>query len=69
MKRTHYCGDLSLANDGEIVSICGWIQRRRDHGGLISLISETVPVLSRSFLTLLFPGNISPWRKKRVPNM
>ncbi|MEE0777281.1 MAG: aspartate--tRNA ligase, partial [Bacillota bacterium] len=35
MKRTHYCGELSLKNDGEVVSICGWIQRRRDHGGLI----------------------------------
>ena len=35
MKRTHYCTDLSLKNLNEKVCVCGWVQRRRDHGGLI----------------------------------
>lgn len=35
MKRTHYCGAFRKENDGETVSVCGWIQRRRDHGGVI----------------------------------
>ena len=34
-RRTHYCGTLSRANDGERVTVCGWIQRQRDLGGLI----------------------------------
>jgi aspartyl-tRNA synthetase len=35
MMRTHYCGqiDESLL-DGE-VRLCGWVHRRRDHGGVI----------------------------------
>ena len=33
--RTHYCGQLSAALDGQIVTLCGWAQRRRDHGGVI----------------------------------
>nr|WP_320116843.1 aspartate--tRNA ligase [uncultured Desulfuromonas sp.] len=34
-KRTHYCGDISSADIGNEVCLMGWVQRRRDHGGLI----------------------------------
>ncbi len=33
--RTHYCGELSAALVGSVVSLCGWAHRRRDHGGVI----------------------------------
>ncbi len=34
-KRTHYCGDVALADDGKEVILMGWTHRRRDHGGVI----------------------------------
>lgn len=34
-KRTNYCGELRLADAGKTVSVCGWVQRQRDLGGLI----------------------------------
>jgi aspartyl-tRNA synthetase len=35
--RTQYCGQLSSQNIGETVTLCGWIDRRRDLGGVIFL--------------------------------
>ena len=34
-KRSHYCGDLRITDAGKTVSVCGWVQRQRDLGGLI----------------------------------
>lgn len=33
--RSHYCGDVEQSLIGETVSVCGWVHRRRDHGGVI----------------------------------
>lgn len=33
--RTEYCGQLNLSHVGQDVTLCGWVQRRRDLGGLI----------------------------------
>ena len=33
--RTGYCGELNISNVGEIISVAGWVHRRRDHGGVI----------------------------------
>jgi aspartyl-tRNA synthetase len=35
LKRTHTCGELTLAEEGKQVVLMGWAMRRRDHGGLI----------------------------------
>ncbi len=35
LKRTDYCGDLRPSDMGREVVLMGWVQRRRDHGGLI----------------------------------
>ncbi|MCK5894783.1 MAG: aspartate--tRNA ligase [Endozoicomonadaceae bacterium] len=35
--RSHYCGDLNASHEGQEVTLCGWVHRRRDHGGVIFL--------------------------------
>ena len=35
MKRDHHCGGLRKENVDQEVVLCGWVSRRRDHGGLI----------------------------------
>ena len=33
--RSHNCGELSLKNNGNAVHLSGWINKKRDHGGLL----------------------------------
>jgi aspartyl-tRNA synthetase len=33
--RTHYCGQVTAEHIDQTVTVCGWVHRRRDHGGVI----------------------------------
>ena len=35
LMRTHYCGQIDLACLDQEVTLCGWVHRRRDHGGIL----------------------------------
>jgi aspartyl-tRNA synthetase len=40
--KSHYCGEITSSNLKEEVMICGWVHRRRDHGGVIFLDSRDI---------------------------
>jgi len=61
-KRTHNCADLTLANDNENICLMGWVQFRRDHGGLIF-----VDLRDRFGLTqIVFSPEITPEAHERA---
>ncbi len=55
-RRSHSCGELGMAQNGETVCLMGWVQFRRDHGGLIF-----VDLRDRAGLTqIVFSPEIAP---------
>jgi len=38
--RTHFCGELNKSFLEKEVVLCGWVNRRRDHGGVIFLVAR-----------------------------
>ena len=40
MMRTHYCGQLRKSDIGDRVKVCGWVQARRDMGGVEEAYAE-----------------------------
>lgn len=36
--RTHMCGDLRASDEGSVVSVCGWVARRREHGEHLAFV-------------------------------
>jgi aspartyl-tRNA synthetase len=35
LRRTHFCGDVRASDVGREIVLCGWVRKRRDHGGVI----------------------------------
>lgn len=55
LKRTHYCGDLRIANVGEVVVLNGWVQKKRNLGGLVFVDLRDIKGITQ----ILFDTNVS----------
>lgn len=59
LKRTHYAGKISTQQIGKKVTVMGWVQKRRDHGGSNFLLTSGIDlVLSRWFLILIIMSGL-----------
>ena len=55
LKRTHYCGDLRISNVGEEVVLNGWVQKKRNLGGLVFVDLRDIKGITQ----ILFDTNVS----------
>ena len=57
--RSHHCGNLNIKNLNEEVTICGWVHRRRDHGGVIFLdVRDTTGIVQ----VVVNPENVEAFK-------
>ena len=57
--KSHYCGEITSSNLKEKVTICGWIHRRRDHGGVIFLDVRDIKGICQAVVN---PDNKAPFQ-------
>ena len=50
LRRTNYCGEMSMSNVGQEMTVCGSIARARDKGGIIFADLRDTPVFCSLFL-------------------
>ena len=55
LKRTHYCGDLRIDNVGQEVVLNGWVQKKRNLGGLVFVDLRDIRGISQ----IIFDTNVS----------
>ena len=60
--RTHFCGELNTSFLEKEVVLCGWVNRRRDHGGVIFLDLRDKIGLAQ-IVSILKPRKLSSWLK------
>jgi aspartyl-tRNA synthetase len=63
--RSHYCGLVTEALMGQTVTLCGWVNRRRDHGGVIFVDCVTAKAMCRWCATPTAPTCSSSGRRLR----
>jgi aspartyl-tRNA synthetase len=62
MMRTRYAGSLRAADAGQTVTLCGWVARRRDHGGIAFVDVRDVEGLVQVVLDPEQPGCVDAHR-------
>ncbi|MBC7396716.1 MAG: aspartate--tRNA ligase, partial [Bdellovibrionales bacterium] len=61
--RSHTCGDLSVSHLNQEVMLCGWVAKRRDHGGLIFIDLRDRYGLTQVVFDPAIAGGKEAWEK------
>jgi aspartyl-tRNA synthetase len=56
--RSHYCGEITSEHLDKDIIICGWIHKRRDHGGVIFLDVRDIKGICQAVIN---PDNLKPF--------
>ena len=55
LRRTNYCGEVSLAMAGQEMTVCGSVARARDKGGIIFAGPSAIPPAFCSWCSMRIP--------------